>query len=111
MTAELSISDGLDTNNLLLGNLVFDGDVLNLLEVGAGARAGVELFALLEKIKRACKEATRSAGASISYRALDVRLSDPMWSARKGGRILLADMFCEAKRAAAAGQHDPHDSA
>jgi hypothetical protein len=56
VTAELSVSDGLDADGLLLGNLVLDGNVLDLLEIGAGARPGVEVLALLEEIKRACKE-------------------------------------------------------
>lgn len=93
VAAELSISDGLDADGLLLGNLVLDGEVLDLLEVGASARPGVELLALLEEIKRACREAAKSAkGCDAGTRILGVRLSDPMWSARKGGRILLADM-------------------
>ena len=60
VTAELSISDGLDADGLLLGNLVLDSEVLDLLEVGASAVAGVEVLALLEEIKRACRKSTGS---------------------------------------------------
>lgn len=53
VTTELSIGDGLDANSVLLGHLVANGNVLDFLEVSAGAVTGVEVLALLEEIKRA----------------------------------------------------------